>query len=274
MARKQSSTKSRRGSVVARAIPHADMLTDPARQYETSMRRPADARFEALMTEDGEEGVIEIYDIIGSYETNFRTVSDALKRMSNASQITVRINSPGGLVFDGFAIYNALRAHGAHIRVEIMGLAASAASVIAMAGDQIAIADNGFLMIHNASAVTWGNARDMVKTADMLAKIDKAIIATYARRTGMKGDKLAALLDAETWLDAEDAVSMKFADETLESVDASALALDVSPYAKAPGVLVRASRAKPAAQPKPAAPVEDWSAVAAAMARLTATLKG
>lgn len=272
----QNSVKRKRGAGRALALQAEELISDATRLEFDAIKRPAGARFEAFLAEDGSEAVIDIYDVIGSWETNARTFRNTLKSI-DAEQITVRINSPGGSVFDAFAMYNDLRAHPARIRVEIVGVAASAASVVAMAGDTIAIAENGFLMIHNSWTIAIGNAREMSKTAGVLAKLDKQIGATYARRGGLDAADVAEMMDAETWLDSQDAIDMNLADEIIESVDASALAHDFSKCAKAPGVLVKASRAATiAAKPKPsqqvpsapAAIAADWSGVSASISRL------
>jgi ATP-dependent Clp protease, protease subunit len=277
----QNSVRRKRPAGKAFALQSDDLINDATRPEFDAIKRPSGARFEAFMAEDGSEAVIDLYDVIGSWETNARTFRNTLKSI-DAAQITVRINSPGGSVFDAFAMYNDLRAHPARIRVEIVGLAASAASVVAMAGDTIAIAENGFLMIHNSWTIGIGNARDLTKVAGTLAKLDKQIGATYARRGGLDAADVAEMMDAETWLDSQDAIDMNLADEIIESVDASALAHDLSKCSKAPGVLVKASRAAtPAAKPKPtqqapsapAATAPDWSQVYASLHRLIGVIQ-
>ena len=279
MSRKLKTTAkpSRRAPVQpsAFALQLDDLLSDATRSEFDAIKRPADARFEAFVAEDNSDAVIDIYDVIGSYETNARTFRNTLKAIT-APQITVRINSPGGSVFDAFSMYNDLRAHPAGIRVEVVGVAASAASVLAMAGDRIAIAENGFLMIHNSWSFAVGNANEIRKLADVLGKLDKQIGATYARRSGIASGKIATMMDAETWLDSSDAVDMNLVDEVIESVDAQALAHDFSKCSKAPRVLLTASRAATPAKPKQPAKqapaVEDWSAVNASIHRLIGAL--
>lgn len=256
------------------------LVSNPMNPEFDAIQRPAGARFEAFVAEDGSEAVIDIFDVIGSWETNARTLSNTLKNLS-AKQLTVRINSPGGSVFEGFAMYNALRDYArrknATVRTEVVGVAASIASVIAMAGDTIAIAENGFLMIHNAWAVAIGNAVEMRKIADVLDKLDTQLVATYVKRTGETAKSVAGMMAEETWLDSADAVEMNFADEIIDSVEASALAHDVTHYDNAPGVLTRPlTKAKASKSTKVAAPAktEDWSEAMAACTRLGVTLKG
>ncbi len=137
-----------------------------------------------------------------------KSVQAELKAFGDVDEITVRINSPGGAIFDGLAIYNLLHQHPARIIVEIDGLAASAASVIAMAGDEIRMAENALMMVHAASGVVAGNADELRETADLLEKITDNIVAIYAARTGRSLEELSALVDNETWLTASEALDL------------------------------------------------------------------
>ena len=170
-----------------------------------------------------------IYDRIGSdYFTGggitHQSVTDWLAGLEPSnSAITVRINSPGGDVFEGVGIYNALVAWQAgqddrKITVKIDALAASIASVIAMAGDEIVIGGNAMMMIHRASTITMGNAADHLSTASTLESIDQIIVDTYEARTGQKSTDLKGWLDAETYMTAAESVERGFADrsETLK----------------------------------------------------------
>ncbi len=139
-----------------------------------------------------------------------------------ASAITLSINSPGGSVFDGIAIYNALKQHPAKITVRVMGVAASAASLIAMSGDTIIMPKNSFMMIHNPIGTAYGNAEDMRELAAALDKISAALVATYVARTGQSEAKIKAMLAAETWLSAADAVRLHFADSIEDEARISA----------------------------------------------------
>ena len=170
-----------------------------------------------------------IYDRIGpDYWTGggitHQSVTDWLGALPvEAEEITVRVNSPGGDVFEGVGIYNALVAwqagqEGRKITVRIDALAASIASVIAMAGDEIVIGGNAMMMIHRASTITMGNAADHQSTAATLESIDQIIIDTYEARTGQKPEDLKAWLNGETYMTAAEAVERGFADrsETLK----------------------------------------------------------
>lgn len=155
---------------------------------------------------------ISIYDEIGYWGVTAKQFIGDLKAIDTTT-IRLAINSPGGAVFDALAIYNALRQHPANVEVTIMGVAASAASVIAMAGDTVVMPENAFMMIHNPLNMAYGNADDLREMADVLDKIGASLVGIYARRTGLPEDEIKALLDAETWLNAEEAVLKGFADE-------------------------------------------------------------
>lgn len=135
--------------------------------------------------------------------------------------LVVRINSLGGLVFDGLAIYHALNQSPRKVTVHVDGVAGSIASVIAMAGDEIIIAENAVMMIHNPTDGTYGEAADLRQTADRLDMVKTQIVGIYAQRTGMTPAELSPLLDAETWLTAPEAVAMKFADTIAGAVTAT-----------------------------------------------------
>lgn len=188
---------------------------------------------------------ISIYDEIGYWGVTAKQFIGDLKAL-DATTIKLAINSPGGAVFDALAIYNALRQHPAAVEVTIMGVAASAASVIAMAGDTIVMPENAFMMIHNPLNLAYGNADDLREMADVLDKIGASLIGIYAKRTGMPEDEIKTLLDAETWLNAEEAVLKGFADELQAELKvAAAFDMDRLPEN------VRASIAPPVADPAP-----------------------
>lgn len=161
--------------------------------------------------------VIDIYDVIGVdfWTGGGVTAKSITAGLKGAGDVTVNINSPGGDFFEGLAIYNILRAHDGRVDVNIMGMAASAASIIAMAGDAINIGKAASLMIHNAWGLVIGNANDMEKAAEDFAGFDAIMTGLYADRTGLAPADIAAMMDAETWLNGEDAVAKKFADALL-----------------------------------------------------------
>lgn len=208
---------------------HVIDLPADARSVEFRPQNFGRGKFDVRAADDA--AVIELYDAIGEWGVSAKGFADRLAGVK-ASNLTLKLNSPGGDVFDGIAIYNQLVQSGKTIRVEIMGLAASAASAIAMAGDEIAMAENSFLMIHNAWGVVAGNRHDMTGFAAVLSQIDAALVRTYAARVGGDGTDIAAMMDAETWLSADQAVEDGWADEVIGKVDA--LAFDLSVYHNAP----------------------------------------
>lgn len=135
----------------------------------------------------------------------------------HAGDLTVVINSPGGDVFAGLAIYNALVNHNGNVTVRVDGLAASIASVIAMSGDKIIMSPGSMIMIHRPSVYAAGTVDDMEKAKDVLMKIEEGITPIYAKRTGLSDEKITELLEAETWMLADKAVELGFADEVSEA---------------------------------------------------------
>jgi len=161
---------------------------------------------------------ISIYGRIGEdwegQGVTAKRISAALRAIGD-NDVVVSVNSPGGDFFEGVAIYNLLREHKKKVTVKVVGLAASAASVIAMAADELQIAKSGFLMIHNSWAVVMGNRHDLKESAAVLEKFDSSMAEVYADRSGMDKDEAEKMMDAETWLSAEDAIEMGLADAVL-----------------------------------------------------------
>ena len=141
-----------------------------------------------------------------------------LKALGNITELSVRINSPGGDVFAASAIYTMLRRHAARVTVTIDGLAASAATIVMMAGDKIVMPQNAMLMVHNPWSFAAGNAEDLRKMADTLDTVRESMLAVYQEKTGMGREDLIALLDEETWITAAQAVELGFADEIEEMI--------------------------------------------------------
>lgn len=166
--------------------------------------------------------------------------------------ITVRVNSGGGSAWDGIAIYNALKAHDGRVTIRVDAIAASAASVIAMAADELIVPPASTMMIHDASLITIGNADDHRASAHMLEKLDGQMAELYAKRTGLPVDDIAALMDAETWLTGTEAVEKGFADTTGEADDdveegeAAAAAFPYEIYARTPDRLAAVASTVPA----------------------------
>ena len=159
---------------------------------------------------------IILYGDIG-FDITAKEFSDELKALGDVSEITVRINSFGGDVFDGVAIYSRLIDSGANIIVFIDGIAASAASVIAMAGNEIHIGEAAFIMIHDAWTLTMGNAADLRKTAAQLEAVSEQTAGIYQRRTGQELAKIRQMMADETEFNAEQAVEFGFATDIFEA---------------------------------------------------------
>ncbi|MFD2046019.1 head maturation protease, ClpP-related [Ornithinibacillus salinisoli] len=166
------------------------------------------------------EGVLKlsIYGFIGGWRNSAENI---LQQIENADveEIHVHINSGGGSAFDGIAIGNILKNHKAKIIVHIDGWAASAASIIAMAGDEIIMPSNTMMMIHQASTFEYGNAELFEKTAKDLRKVDKAVTASYRKRFVGSDEELEELLKEETWLNADEAVALGFADKVEDEIE-------------------------------------------------------
>lgn len=181
------------------------------------MNLKRDIRFEA---KENNEYKLSIYGSIGGWfsENNAEGIRRKLNDIK-ADKIHVHINSGGGSAFDGVAICNMLKQHKAEIIIHIDGWAASAASVIAMAGDKIIMPSNTMMMIHQASTFEYGNADLFEKTAQDLRKIDTALAASYKKRFVGTDEELRQLLKDETWLTAHEAVSLGLADEVADEIE-------------------------------------------------------
>ncbi len=142
-----------------------------------------------------------------------RKVDQELAALGEVTDITVRINSPGGNLFEGVAVFNMLKRHPAQVHTQVDGLAASAASLIAMAGDMITMGQGAMMMVHDPHTLAVGNAEAMRETADMLDKVADSMASAYAERTGKSEEEARAIMRAETWMTASEAVEMGFADE-------------------------------------------------------------
>jgi len=166
-----------------------------------------------IRNQGGGEAELLIYGIIGDYweELDAKDVVNAIRSI-DAKTINVKIFSEGGSVFAGLAIYNALMEHSATVRVKIDALAASIASIIAMAGETVEMPRNAFLMIHNPWMVIGGEEDDFVKAAEFLGKVKKSLVDVYNLKTGIDTEDLSMMMDAETWLSADEAVDQGFAD--------------------------------------------------------------
>lgn len=193
----------------------------------------------AVLRAKGDESAAEIflYDPIGGWDGILAKdfVRD-LAALRDVDKITLRINSPGGDVFEARAIVAAIKEHPAQITARVDGLAASAASYIALAASRVDMVAGSFLMIHNAWSIAIGDKHDMTAMADLLAKVDQTIVEDYQARTGQTAEQLQTWMDAETWFTPAEAVEHKFADAIIEGKAASA-AWDLVVFDNVPAAL-------------------------------------
>ena len=213
--------------------------------------------FKNIGAENKDPELLVYGEISEWYGVDSKSFAEQLKEI-NAKNINVRINSPGGEVFAASAIYSMLKRHPANITVYIDGIAASAASVIAMAGDKVIMPENAMMMIHNPLTWTYGNANEMREVADLLDKVREALVATYRDKTGMDDAAIIELLDAETYLTASEALEYGFIDEIETAVKVAAtltrnkmvvngVSLDPQRFAKMPDSWLN----KPVSEDKP-----------------------
>lgn len=171
-----------------------------------------------------DDNTITMFEVIGEDwwtggGVTAKRVSSALRAIGD-KDVRVKLNSPGGDMFEGIAIYNLLRSHPAKVTVEVLGWAASAASIIAMAGDEIRMGLGTFMMVHNAWGVVIGNRHDMREAATLFDGFDAAIADIYEARTGMKRADIEKLMDSETFMGPSEAVKNGFADIVDDAMEA------------------------------------------------------
>lgn len=221
------------------ALPKAEISFDLAPQAVASWDS-------AVMAADDHEDVISILDPIGeSYDGRGVTANriGAALRTIGAKPATVQINSPGGNFFEGLAIYNMLRQHPYQVTVQVIGIAASAAAIIAMAGDQIEIAKAGLMMIHNTQWIAVGDRHAMKEAHDTMAIFDEACVDLFVDRTAESAKDVAAMMDATTFLSGKKAVELGFADQFLDAdrvPTAVRAASEMSPIYKIEAAMARA----------------------------------
>jgi ATP-dependent Clp protease protease subunit len=195
-----------------------------------------------IKNEKSDLATVELYGIIGD-EYGGITAAQFRKELASIpskTPINLHIHSDGGSFFDGVAMHSQLRQRTGPVNVIVDGLAASAASLVAMAGKTITMAKHSWMMIHEAHAVTWGRASDFRAAADRLDATNTEIVSIYAGRWKGNEKEMRAALDAETWLSAEDAVEMGLADSVMDSMAIAACVVD-SPlkFKHAPQVLLQ-----------------------------------
>ncbi|WP_100373081.1 head maturation protease, ClpP-related [Bacillus sp. FJAT-45037] len=155
-----------------------------------------------------------IYELFVMDATYPKLVSQKLAD-ANGEDVIISINSPGGYVDDGSEIYTALKNYPGHVEAQIVGLAASAASIIAMGADKVRISPTAQIMIHNASMVSWGDHRDLEKAAKVLRTTDKSLVNAYIIKSGKSEEDLLEMMAEETWMGAQQALEHNFVDEIM-----------------------------------------------------------
>jgi ATP-dependent Clp endopeptidase proteolytic subunit ClpP len=175
---------------------------------------------------------IYLYDEISYFGITARQFVSDLNSVKSKN-IKLRINSPGGAVWDGTAIYNAIKEHPAHVETHIEGIAASMASVIALAGDEVHMAENAYYMIHNPQLISMGEASDLRHDADLLDKITSNMVTTYAEASGNTKHQIKQWMNDETWFTAREAKDAGFVDELESEKDATA-EFDLSVFSHVP----------------------------------------
>lgn len=220
-----------------RSLPLIKALDRPE-GYHDSIHPAARDKWTAPVAAVADNGPsITIFDVIGSDPWTgggfTATRMAGILRSLGPKPLSVEINSPGGDMFDGIAIYNMLKEHPAEVTVKVYGLAASAASVIAMAGDTVEMGAGAFIMIHNAWGAVIGNQNDQRNAADLFAQFDAAMADIYAARTGLAADKIAKMMDAETFIGAKDAIDMGFADSSFAESNPPSAKAELDPKIKA-----------------------------------------
>jgi ATP-dependent protease ClpP protease subunit len=205
-----------------------------------------------LAAEGDNANTVSIYGVIG--EDYWTGEGFTAKRMAGAlrsvgkNAVTVNINSPGGDMFEGLAIYNLLREHPAEVTIKVMGVAASAASIIAMAGDKVLMGTGAMMMIHNAWGVVVGNRHDFADAADVFNTFDSSMAEIYADRTGLKAEEILTMLDGPsrssdgTYMTAAESIDKGFADGSFEASESA----DTKASASVPADLIARRRTEAA----------------------------
>lgn len=215
-----------------------------------------------VRAEGSDEATLYIYDVIDAWwGVSALQLAPVVAALDPATTLHVRVNSPGGDVFEGRAIRTALQQFKGKTIGHVDGLAASAATTVVDACDEIEISEGGMYMIHNGWTYAMGNKHEMRKNADLLDKVDAAIVADYARRTGQDTKQLVDWMDSETWFSAEEAVEHGFANRLATLPDkgtsdaAKLRTWNLTAYDKTPKALLE--------QPAPPANEPDYAAMRA-----------
>lgn len=239
-------------------------------QLLVSNRSNAARRFDVVRNAAADSAEVFLYDAIVSSAEEAAWLGGVAPepfvkelRAIDAKTIHLRINSPGGSVFAGRAMEQALRDHPARVIAHIDGLAASAASFVAMGADEVIMAKGALMMVHKAWTLAFGNATDLLDTAALLEKIDSTLVQTYADRSGADPATVADWLAAETWFTADEAVAAGLADSVAADAPKAQARWDLSAYGKAPAA---------PAEPAPAQPQPQRADAAALIRRLDVAL--
>lgn len=187
------------------------------------------------VNEAGFDAAIYIYDVIDPYwGVGAQAVAEAITNAQGAQTLHVYINSPGGDVFEGRAIMAALRRFDGKTVAHIDSLCASAATSIALACDRVEMSEGAMFMIHNANGFSYGDKADMRETADRLEKIENSIVNDYTKKTGKPVEEIIAMMDAETWMSAQEALDGGFIDAVVTGKQSTSNAWNLASYKNAP----------------------------------------
>lgn len=206
----------------------------------------ADAPRVSRIEQREREATVYIYDIIGEDWLGGISAREFVPQLQalDVDVIHLRINSPGGDVFDGRTMATAIKQHPAKVIAHIDGHAASAATYVALAADEVEISAGGFFMIHNAWTLALGNAADFEQTAEVLRKVDGSIVDDYERKTGASREQLEAWMAATTWFTAEEALDNKFVDRIADA-PAAKNQWNLAAYDNAPAALLNNPEPEP-----------------------------
>lgn len=215
-----------------------------------------------VRAEGSSDVTLYVYDVIDAWwGVSAQEMAKTIAGIDASSTLHLRINSPGGDVFEARAIAAALRGFGGKTVAHIDALAASAATTVALACQEVEIADGGFFMIHNAWTYAYGNKSDLAETISLLEKIDAGIVSDYANRTGKTSDEIAAWMDAETWFTAQEAIDNGFCDRLAPVADkkntAGAKSWNLAAFNKAPKALTDPPQTEPDLEERMAAAYEN-----------------
>lgn len=181
---------------------------------------------------NGKRPSIAILDEIGLWGISAAQFIADVKALGNPEETDLTIHSPGGNVLDGLAMYNVLEAMTGKIYAKVLGIAASAASFVLMAADHIEMPEDSFLMIHNTHGGAYGKSDDLREMADLMDKLQGSIVNIYQKRTGINAEKLTEMMAAETWMSANEALVLGFADSVTNAIGVAAKADNFDKYFK------------------------------------------